>query len=193
MVDHIARHSELEREHRQQSVSARVARQISSSSSMPSRPTRIVSNARRIGCRLSNDAAHTLDKPCCAPSATSVGMLRTVRVTGATMIDDRTEIASFQIACRFRNARFARPSLADHLTFGRKASVLTVKVTSAYANRAIPKQIRRLDKLLARPCIQCSAGSRSGEPIRDRKCRLPCRRFKDSAAPIPGAMVSTPS
>ena len=100
VVDHAARHSELERERRQQSVSARVARQISSSSSMPSRPTRIVSNARRIGCRLSNDAAHTLDKPCCAPSATSVGMLRTVRVTGATMIDDRTEIASFRVTTK---------------------------------------------------------------------------------------------
>ena len=69
----------------EQSASAVMALHISYPR-CPKAPTRRVSQVLRTGRRLSRDAAQDRDRPCSGPSGISVGMPRTVLVTGATTI-----------------------------------------------------------------------------------------------------------
>lgn len=60
-------------------------------------PIRSVRNDFRTGWRLSKAATQDVDSPSLLLSGTSVGMLRTVRVTGAMTIHVSTEVASLRV------------------------------------------------------------------------------------------------
>jgi hypothetical protein len=83
----------------QQSARARSVSQISGRRG-PSVPALSVSAERNIGSRLSKDAAHSTCSPSLGPSAISVGIPRTVRLTGAATTLVRTGTASDRVTIK---------------------------------------------------------------------------------------------
>jgi hypothetical protein len=84
----------------QQSARARSVSQISLRRG-PSVPALSVSAERRIGSRLSKDAAHSTRRPSPGPSAISVGIPRTVRLTGAATTLFKTGTASDRVTIKY--------------------------------------------------------------------------------------------
>ena len=89
----------------QQSVIARRASQISILRK-PRSPIFTLSADRCSRWRLSNEATHVSFNPSSDPRQISVGMFRTVRVTGATTIPLRTPIASERVTTTPADAKF---------------------------------------------------------------------------------------
>lgn len=104
----------------QQSTAARSAAQASASRSPSRTHTRSTREAFGTTRRLSKLAAHSVGIPSSGPRDTSVGIFRTVRVTGAASTPLRTAIAADRVMTR--NGRRPRFSISPHHTSPRRGS-----------------------------------------------------------------------